>query len=266
MHDPLNTLSIPEFVRNYRMPQESVVRLLNIIEPYVEKRNSPNQVPLITKLLDTLSLYANGSYRRILGKSIDTAVSQSSVSRYVKKITNVLNHPEILTRFIKFPLTAEERAPIIARNERLGMPKTLGFIDGTLVRLSQLPHDNERQAYYSRKGFLALNCQVATQAILQPHGYTFLFRMQPLGLLNFIIQDFTALAGKLSKGNIVNACCVLHNYCIDGGLANPPPYYDNVNDDFQPEEEPEDIPLDVAMRAIYERTYLINYVNQMRQQ
>lgn len=42
----------------------------------------------------------------------------------------------------------------------MGMPRVLGFIDGTLVRLSQLPHDVERQGLFSRKGYLALNVQV----------------------------------------------------------------------------------------------------------
>lgn len=48
-HNALD-LSIPEFVRIYRMPQDAVVDLCNIIRPYVPQRRSPQQVPLMTKV------------------------------------------------------------------------------------------------------------------------------------------------------------------------------------------------------------------------
>lgn len=67
------------------------------------------------QILVALSFYASGSYQRFVGRSVDCSVSQTSVSRHVKEITDTLNHPEILTRYIRFPLTAEERAPFIAR-------------------------------------------------------------------------------------------------------------------------------------------------------
>ncbi|KAK3918410.1 Putative nuclease, partial [Frankliniella fusca] len=294
----------------------------------------------------SLSLYANGSYQRMIGKSIDCSVSQTSVSRFVREITDALNHPDVLTNFIKFPLTAEERAPIIARDERLGMPRVLGFIDGTLIRLTQLPHDVERQAFFCRKGYLALNCQVicdsdlnimnvdarwpgsandrfiwnasaaravdeqaywedrcwllvcclfllqVTLATLQHHGFMFLSLMLLLGLQSFfytrlhcqcrnvvercigVLKSRFRILGcdrainfknAAYAGNIVNACCVLHNFCIRRGLPNPQPFYDNPNDDFAP-QEPEYLPLNVAMRGIYEMNYLINYVNRRREQ
>ncbi|XP_034239382.1 uncharacterized protein LOC117644222 [Thrips palmi] len=329
IHDPLNNMSIPEFIRNYRMPQDDVVHLLNIIHPYVQRRTSPNQIPLITKLLVTLSLYANGSYQRILGKSIDVAVSQSdtcvesSVSRFVREITDALNHPDVLTRFIRFPLTAEERAPIIARNERLGLPRVLGLIDGTLVRLSQLPHDIERQAFFSRKGFLALNVQVICDSdlnimnvdarfpgscndtyvwnasaarpiveqaywedrcwLLGDSGYftapwlhtplphaergtpEFYYTQVHCHCRNRVERCIGILKGRFRilgcdrcihykdaafAGNIVNACCVLHNFCNQRGIYQPPPFNDILgNDDYVPDDDENDLPLDIVMRG-----------------
>ncbi|KAK3926352.1 Putative nuclease [Frankliniella fusca] len=164
-NNPLD-LSVTEFVRLYRMPQRDVTDLCNTSRPYVAQRTSPQQTSLMRKLLITLSFYACGSYQRLLGRSIDAAVSQSTVSRIIREITTAFNHPHILSRFIRFPLTQEERAVVIQRNERLGMPRVLGVIDGTLLRLSYLPRNEERQSFYSRKGFLSLNNQIICDADL----------------------------------------------------------------------------------------------------
>lgn len=48
-YDPLN-MSITEFTKIYRMPQDAVVTLLNVLRPYVPQRRSPNQTPLLTKV------------------------------------------------------------------------------------------------------------------------------------------------------------------------------------------------------------------------
>ncbi|XP_034254510.1 uncharacterized protein LOC117653165 [Thrips palmi] len=161
-NDPLN-MSVPMFEQLYRMPQHAVVDLCNILRPFVPQRSSPQQIPLFRKVLITLSFLATGSYQRMLGRSIDSAVSQTTgVSRCLREIVTALNHEQILNRFIRFPLTREERAPIIQRNEQLGLPRVLGLIDGFLLRLSYLPHNLERRSFYSRKGFLALNAQLVS--------------------------------------------------------------------------------------------------------
>lgn len=49
LRDPLG-MSIPAFMKTYRMPQDAVVRLLNEIQPIVPPRRSPNQTPLLTKV------------------------------------------------------------------------------------------------------------------------------------------------------------------------------------------------------------------------
>lgn len=109
-----------------------------------------------------LSFYACGNYQRKEGRSADIAVSQKSASRFIREITEALNHPEVLGRFIHFPVTQEERAVVIRRNEQLGMPRVLGFIDGTLISIVPPPHGMERQSYYCRKGFTAINAQIVS--------------------------------------------------------------------------------------------------------
>lgn len=48
-NNPLN-LSIPEFVKLYRMPQDEVVNLCNILRRYVPEHTSPQQTPLLRKV------------------------------------------------------------------------------------------------------------------------------------------------------------------------------------------------------------------------
>jgi len=138
-HNPLD-LPIPEFVKLYRMPPNAAVNLCNILRQYVPQRTSPQQTPLLRKVcglcfsvtnlrylilficgvyfvqvLIALAFYATGSYQRMLGRSIDGSVCQTTVSRTVREITEALNHPDVLTQFIQFPLTREERAAVITR-------------------------------------------------------------------------------------------------------------------------------------------------------
>ncbi|KAK3909719.1 Putative nuclease [Frankliniella fusca] len=333
-NDPLN-MSIPMFEQLYRMPQHAVAELCDILRPFLPQHTSPQQLPLMRKVLITLGFYASGSYQRMLGRCIDCAVSQTTVSRCLREITTALNHEQILNRFIRFPSTREERAPIIQRNEQLGLPRVLGLMDGFLLKLSNLPHDRERQAFFCRKGYLALNNQIICDADLrilnvdarwpgsltdnqiwqastarrvveqayyedrcwllgdscyftapwlhipiihaQPgtpeFEYTRLHcrcrnavercigvlkaRWRVLGIDRCINYRDPAYAGM-----IVNACCVLHNYCIGRRIPNPPPLLENEDNDFYPEVN--DLPINVQERGLEEMQFLINFANDRR--
>lgn len=136
-NNPLD-LSLTEFVKLYRMPQDAVVNLANILRPYLPQNRSPQQIPVLRKVslllfyswsfscmftfshtwmflqvLIALSFYACGSYQRMMGRSIDIAVGQTSVSRMVREVTMALNHPQVLSQFIRFPMTHQERAETI---------------------------------------------------------------------------------------------------------------------------------------------------------
>ncbi|KAK3907773.1 Putative nuclease [Frankliniella fusca] len=63
-------------------------------------------------------------------------------------------------------------------------------------------------------------------------------------------------------GKIINACCVLHNYCPHRGLPNPRPYLEPVliePPDFN------DLPLGLHALAAAEQQYLINYAHSRKQ-
>ena len=68
-----------------------------------------------SQVLVTLSFYATGSYQRLIGNSYGTVMSQQSVSRAIRQVTQALNHPSICNKWIKFPQTFEERLVIKRR-------------------------------------------------------------------------------------------------------------------------------------------------------
>ncbi|XP_034232437.1 putative nuclease HARBI1 [Thrips palmi] len=332
-NDPLQTLSVTEFVRLYRIPQHAVVELANVLRPYFPQRRSPHQIPLIRKILVALSFYGVGPYQRLAGRSVDCSVSQTSSSRIIREVTLALNHPEILTQYIRFPLTHEERAPVIQSNERLGMPRVLGFMDGFLQRVSHLPKDGDRQSFFCRKGFTALNVQIICDADLRimnvdarwpgsltdntiwtasaarnvvEHAYwedrcwllgdsgyytapwlhiplihaapgtpEYVYTRLHCHCRNAVERCIGVLKERwrlLScdrcinygdagyAGMFVNACCVLHNFCIARGVPNPRPRLEReppvLADDYN------DLPENIRLRGLAEMQYLIDYANQ----
>ncbi|KAK3921620.1 Putative nuclease [Frankliniella fusca] len=136
-HDPLD-ISIEAFVELYRMPQDIFLGLL--------------------EFLCALSFYATGTYQEHNGTAMHHPMSQASVSYCIGEITNALNHPLVLTRFVRFPLTHAERLMLIDRNARMGLPGVIGLIDGTIIRITPPPRPNAH--YFSRKGSTSLDVMI----------------------------------------------------------------------------------------------------------
>ncbi|KAL0860004.1 hypothetical protein ABMA27_010319 [Loxostege sticticalis] len=149
LSDPMN-LPDQEFVAHFRLSKEVFNSLAEELRPYMrqQRRN--------TGVLSAVSFYAQRSYQKSVGSSYLFNMSQPSFSRCLHKVTNALNHPEILTKYIKFPFTREERENIMAKfMEKFGFPGTIGCIDGTHVALIR-PVEHE-ETYYNRKNYHSLN-------------------------------------------------------------------------------------------------------------
>ncbi|XP_052126357.1 uncharacterized protein LOC127750015 [Frankliniella occidentalis] len=143
------------------MPQDIFMELMGILTPFAERRQSPNAIPFFMRFLSSLFYYATGSYQEHTGTSIHHPLSQSSMVKNIEEITNLLNHPTILPRFVRFPWTNEERAAHIETNSRMGLPGVLGLIDGTLIPI--FPPTKPNQHYYCRKRFTAINAAVVSR-------------------------------------------------------------------------------------------------------
>lgn len=96
--------------------------------------------------------------RRVGGDAFN-AVSQSMVSRYITKYTQIIVE-HLAPKYVRFPQTiAEMNATKQKFMQKYNFPGTLGIIDGTHVVMSALPLAIER-AFVNRKGLHSLNVQI----------------------------------------------------------------------------------------------------------
>ncbi|RVE41373.1 hypothetical protein evm_013977 [Chilo suppressalis] len=95
----------------------------------------------------------------IVGEGAHIAISQPTVSNIIREVTNALNTPEILQKYIKFPLTLEERDKVKREfyNE-CGIPGVIGCVDGTHIAIIRPANNEER--FYNRKQYHSLNVQI----------------------------------------------------------------------------------------------------------
>lgn len=67
------------------------------------------------QILIALAFYATGSYQTLIGQSVFHNVSQTTVSRAVRQVTEALNHSTIYNKYIIWPLQCQERNAIKAK-------------------------------------------------------------------------------------------------------------------------------------------------------
>ncbi|XP_033763297.1 putative nuclease HARBI1 [Pecten maximus] len=108
-----------------------------------------------------LRYYATGKMQLCSGDNFN--VDQSTVSRVIQRVTNALNHQDVVRRFVTFPLTAEaikkHQADFYAVAR---FPGVVGAIDGTHIRILR-PSINEPE-FVNRKNFHSINVQIVVDA------------------------------------------------------------------------------------------------------
>ncbi|KAE8738662.1 hypothetical protein FOCC_FOCC015850 [Frankliniella occidentalis] len=82
-------------------------------------------------------------------------MSQASVSYCIKDVTNALNHLLVFAKLLDL---------LFLRNARMGLPGVIGFIDGTIIRITPPPRPNVY--YFSRKGSTSLNVMIVSIPLL----------------------------------------------------------------------------------------------------
>lgn len=70
---------------------------------------------LIFQILCALSFLANGNYQKIVGKNVDTYLSQSSASRSIRDVINALNNKNMISKYIRFPQNHNDRKMLKSR-------------------------------------------------------------------------------------------------------------------------------------------------------
>ncbi len=159
--DPLQ-MEEADFVDRYRFPKTVVTQLSRELDPYLSHHTRrSNSLTVEQQVCVALRYYAEGDYMRDLGDL--HGISEMSAGCAVHDVSNALS--EVHHRFICWPTSQE----ISMEKERFyrycGMPKTIGYIDGTQIRILA-PAVNEK-VYVNRKGWHAINCQIICDSNLK---------------------------------------------------------------------------------------------------
>ncbi|XP_026745433.1 putative nuclease HARBI1 [Trichoplusia ni] len=108
-------------------------------------------------VLCALSFLATGSYQKIVG--VGHYLTQRTTSRCIREVVNALNHNWMVSRWIVFPQTPQERSIIKEKFQRThNLPGVIGCIDCTHIAIVR-PAEDEH-LFYNRKGFHSLNVQM----------------------------------------------------------------------------------------------------------
>ncbi|XP_025156197.1 uncharacterized protein LOC112588049 [Harpegnathos saltator] len=100
--DPFELLE-RQFINLFRLKKETANRLINIVEDNFVEPSRSSALDATVQGLVALHFYGLGSYQNCIGKNIHMAISQPSVSRCVRNVTNILNLPEIFNDWVCFP-------------------------------------------------------------------------------------------------------------------------------------------------------------------
>lgn len=162
LRDAQNPFEIPhnEFLAKFRISQEMVMYIVNILRQDLHRRRRSGLSAEI-QVLVAINFYANGSYQRPVGNQCELVISQPSTSRCIRRVTSLMNM-HFLRRWIKFPMTAQERTA--ARNAFIHAPQSfpgcIGAIDCTHINILAPPIHEE--AYVNHHGNHSLNVQAVS--------------------------------------------------------------------------------------------------------
>ncbi|KAK5650446.1 hypothetical protein RI129_001475 [Pyrocoelia pectoralis] len=153
-----------EFFDRFRLTKPTVLALLQqIVAELDSPTNRGGKITLLDQLLLALRFYASGNM--LIGVADFIGVSRSSASKIVQKVSRVM--ASLRPQYIKFYET-EAEMDIAAQEFHAiaSFPRTIGAIDGTLIRINS-PGGVDAEIYRCRKSYFSLNVQTVSDANLK---------------------------------------------------------------------------------------------------
>lgn len=141
--NPFTDVPEAEFVKTFRLGKDSVRGLIDELTPLMTKPRRNDSISaemkvrklnltlvyycllyylntkgrfmlyVLLQILIALAFYASGSYQNLIGQSALHNVSQITVSRSIKEVTEALN--KIYHKYVKWPTQSDERNIIKAK-------------------------------------------------------------------------------------------------------------------------------------------------------
>ncbi|KAL0868279.1 hypothetical protein ABMA27_007809 [Loxostege sticticalis] len=148
-----------DFITSFRLTRALFEELCCEVIPLLPPKKNTRSIDPVTKILSALSFYARGCYQGAVAKDMDAPMAQQKVSKCLRQVTDVLNLPQIVRKYVRFPQNTSERN-IIKRGfyDKYQLPAVCGCIDCTHIALIR-PHIHEER-FFNRKGYHSLNVQV----------------------------------------------------------------------------------------------------------
>lgn len=159
--NPFN-LSENRFMELFRLNKELTRQLIELIRPHfphppLNHAGRGSKVTIEIAVLASLRFYATGTYQRSLGQDFNFGISQTSASRWIHRVTEIIDH-HLGDTFIRFPNSRDERQlNKVTFMERSGFPGAVGAIDCTHIAILK-PRVDEHN-FLNRKGYHSLNVQ-----------------------------------------------------------------------------------------------------------
>lgn len=167
MREASDCFSINElrFKDLFRLNKDMARYILNGILPLLALENNPVAIPIQCKFFGALHFYATGSYQRMIGRSHDISMSQQSLSRAIKAVTNAIVNI-FGDVWVQFPSTDIQKNSIKQKfMQTRHFPGVIGVVDGTHIEI--IRPSEEEHAYLNRKGYHSKNVQIICDSDLR---------------------------------------------------------------------------------------------------
>ncbi|XP_063885418.1 putative nuclease HARBI1 [Scylla paramamosain] len=160
--DVFNKYNDDELIQHFRMNRAGIITVADLVRDKLQSRTERNQ-PLSpeTKVAITLRYLATGKMQQC--SSDDFGISQTTISRVITQTIDALSEPDIVTQFVKFPLTRQEvQVKQVEFMEDYRFPGVVGTIDGTHIRI--VAPSVDEHLYVNRKRYHSINVQIVFDA------------------------------------------------------------------------------------------------------
>lgn len=149
------------------MSQEIALQFIEELKPF--NKDHYSEIPLHIKVLVTLNFFATGSYQNAVGRNNMLNVSQSSVSRIITSVSNLISK-NLSSKYIKFPQSTSEINEVKrVFFEKFKIENTVGCIDCTHIAIicpSSSDAERPPRVYRNRKRYYSLNVEAVIIGII----------------------------------------------------------------------------------------------------
>ncbi|XP_053611306.1 putative nuclease HARBI1 [Plodia interpunctella] len=152
--DPFD-MQDPAFIEMFRLRKDLVRSLCDELKPVMPDSIKSIEFSVESKVLATLSFYASGKFQKTIGGKSDPAITQYFVGTAIQQVTEAMNHPTIVKKYMHFPHLRNERDVVKTRFYiKHGIPNVVGCIDCTHVPIAR-PDDDQKihfnKSFHSKK-------------------------------------------------------------------------------------------------------------------